>query len=145
MPRISVSRQIDVSREIVWEALADLGSHDRWMRDARSIAFTDRQTRGVGTRMKVLTVVGPFRTTDVMEVVGWVEGRSIEVEHRGLVTGRGTLSIGDTDPPSWVTWDEILTFPWWLGGPVTAWIARPVLAAIWRGNLRRLEETLSSP
>lgn len=96
--------------------------------------------------MRVKTVVGPFRTLDDMEVVGWDEGRSIEVAHTGLVKGRGTFTLTDGAPgETLVTWDEELRFPWWLGGPVTAMLARPVLARIWRGNLRRLEESLSSP
>lgn len=133
------------SPEVVWDALADLGSHSEWMRDAEEIVFTTDQTRGPGTVMEVETRVGPLRTLDVLEVTGWEEGTSIDVVHRGLVTGTGTLSVIPQGEGSNVDWDEDLTFPWWLGGPVTAWLARPVLAAIWRGNLRRLEESLSSP
>lgn len=124
--------------------MADLKSHTGWMRDARSIEFTSEHHRGEGTRMEVLTVVGPFRTKDIMEVVGWAEGRSIKVRHEGLVTGEGTLQVEAVGEGSRVIWDETLSFPWWLGGQVTAWLARPVLAAVWRGNLRRLEETLTT-
>jgi hypothetical protein len=131
-------------RRLVWRAIADLGSHAEWMRDARSIVFQGKQRTGVGTRMEVETVVGPLRTIDLMEVVGWDEGRSIEVEHRGMVKGRGVLSVSGSGGHTRVSWVEELAFPWWLGGEVTAWLARPVLAAMWRGNLRRLEESLSS-
>lgn len=95
--------------------------------------------------MRVKTVVGPFRTLDEMEVVGWNEGRSIEVVHTGLVTGRGTLTAAEVEGGTMVSWDEELIFPWWLGGRFTAWLARPVLSSVWRGNLERLEETLNSP
>ena len=37
------------------------------------------------------------------------------------------------------TWNERLRFPWWLGGAVGARLAKPVLRAIWRRNLRRLK------
>lgn len=143
MARIAVSRHIPAERGTVWQALADLGSHSDWMRDARSVEFTSEQRRGVGTRMEVLTVVGPLRTTDIMEVVGWDEGRSIRVRHEGLVKGAGTLSVEPSGDGAIVKWDETLAFPWWLGGPLTAWLAKPVLAALWRGNLLRLEHTLS--
>lgn len=115
------------------------------MRDAESIVFIGEQRAGVGTRMEVKTVVGPLRTVDVMEVVGWEEGHSIEVAHRGLVKGTGVLGVSGSRDRTVVSWVEELTFPWWLGGAVTAWLARPVLAAIWRGNLRRLESSLSGP
>jgi len=146
MTRIAVTRRMPVPVGRVWAALADLASHTVWMKDAESIDFVTAQRAGVGTRMKVKTLVGPFRTIDEMEVVRWDEGRAIGVVHTGLVEGQGTFTIaeaspGDTD----VRWDEELSFPWWLGGPFTAMFARPVLAAIWRGNLRRLEESLSSP
>lgn len=124
--------------------MADLKSHTGWMRDARSIEFTSERQRGEGTRMEVLTVIGPFRTKDILEVVGWAEGRSIDVRHEGLVNGEGTLQVEAVGEGSRVAWDETLSFPWWLGGQVTAWLARPVLAAVWRGNLRRLEETLTT-
>jgi hypothetical protein len=95
--------------------------------------------------MEVETTVGPFRTVDEMTVVAWDEGRSIEVVHTGLVTGRGTLSASRRGQDTLVTWDEVIRFPWWLGGRLTSTLAKPVLGRIWRGNLRRLEESLSSP
>lgn len=145
MTRIAVTRTMQVPHERVWAAIADLGSHTEWMKDAERIVFVHDQRRGEGTRMEVVTVVGPFRTVDVMEVVGWEEGRSIEVAHRGLITGRGILTAEPALEGTLVSWREELTFPWWLGGPITAWLARPVLAAIWRGNLARLEEGLTPP
>jgi hypothetical protein len=144
MTRIAVTRTMQAPHERVWAAIADLGSHTEWMKDAERIVFVHDQRRGKGTRMEVVTVVGPFRTVDVMEVVGWEEGRSIEVAHRGLITGRGILTAEPALEGTLVSWREELTFPWWLGGPITAWLARPVLAAIWRGNLARLEEGLTS-
>lgn len=146
MAHIAVTRMLPLPHERVWAAIADLGSHTTWMRDARWIVFVHDQQRGVGTRMKVKTVVGPFRTIDVMEVVGWEEGRSIEVAHEGVVTGRGTLQATPQGSGTLVSWTESLVFPWWLGGRIMTWLARPFLTAIWRGNLRRLEEALlSSP
>lgn len=143
MARVVVSRRVPVPRDELWEALADLQSHVEWMRDARSIEFTDDRRRGTGTRMRVLTVIGPLRTNDIMEVVGWEEGEAIEVRHEGVVTGQGRFELATEDGATVVTWTESLRFPWWLGGEITAWLARPVLAAVWRGNLRRLEALLT--
>lgn len=145
MARIAVSRTMEAPAERVWAAMADLGSHVEWMKDARSIVFTGEQRAGVGTRMQVETRFGPLRTLDVMEVTGWDEGESIEVAHHGLVKGRGTLRAAAAGSRTSVSWEEELEFPWWLGGGLTAWLARPVLAAVWRENLRRLEEWVSVP
>ena len=145
MSDIVVTRWMPIAQEVVWAALADLASHTAWMRDARSLEFIGEQRSGVGTRMEVETVVGPFRTLDEMEVVGWDEGRSIEVVHVGIVKGRGTLEASPDDGGTRVSWAETIRFPWWLGGPITSWLARPVLRRVWLGNLERLEGTLSSP
>lgn len=131
-----------IRQDVVWDALADLGSHASWMKDAESIEFTTETRRGVGAVLEVETRIGPFRTLDVLEVTGWDEGESIDVEHRGLVTGVGTLAASPANGCTRVSWVEELRFPWWLGGAVTAVIAKPVLAATWRGNLERLEESL---
>jgi hypothetical protein len=140
MTRISITRPIDAPAARVWAVMSDLESHVVWMRDARSIDFLTDQTEGVGTVMDVATRIGPFRSRDVIEVVGWDDGRSIEIVHRGLVTGRGVLALAaGSDGTTLVTWGEHLFFPWWLGGAFTGLAARPVLTAVWRANLRRLE------
>ena len=36
------------------------------------------------------------------------------------------------------TWTETLHFPWWLGGPFGAFVSKPILKRVWKGNLRRL-------
>ncbi len=129
---------IDAPRSVVWEHLADLGSHAEWMADAESIEFRSRARRGIGAVMEVATRVGPLRTTDVIEVTGWTEGESIEVAHRGLVSGRGRFDLDAMAGGTRFTWSERLTFPWWLGGPVTALLATPILTWIWRRNLLQL-------
>ena len=97
------------------------------------------QPRGlVGTTMAVETAIGPLRTTDVIEVVAIDRPHSIRVHHRGLFSGSGEFRlepIGDLKTK--FTWHESIEFPWYLGGPVGAVAAKPILAAVWRANLRR--------
>jgi len=145
MTRITASRVIDASQTKVWAALADLGTHAEWMLDATSVDFIGQRTSGLGTRMAVETRIGPFRTLDVIEVVGWDEGRSIEVEHQGVVRGRGVLSVSTDGSRTVLTWEETIRFPWWLGGQLAAWLAQPVLAAVMRADLGRLGRRVASP
>jgi carbon monoxide dehydrogenase subunit G len=139
---IRLSVRFPASPERLWEELADLASHAEWMADADAISFIGDQTTGVGTQMRVPTRIGPLRTNDLMTVTGWEEGRMIEVNHVGAVSGTGRFEVVGVEGGSQLEWSESLRFPWWLGGPVGAWLARPILKWVWRANLKRLGERL---
>jgi uncharacterized protein YndB with AHSA1/START domain len=141
---ITLSTRYDASPERVWMELADLGSHADWMGDAVDVQFESGPTSGLGTRMRVPTRFGPFRTNDEMKVIEWVEGRVIGVEHRGAVSGIGRFEISREDEGTRLTWTETLRFPWWLGGAIGAWFAQPIMKSVWRKNLGRLGERLLS-
>ncbi|MDQ3757641.1 MAG: SRPBCC family protein, partial [Actinomycetota bacterium] len=130
---------IDAPPAVVWSHLRDIPSHVTWMADAEAITFTTPTTFDCATK------VGPFRMVDRMEIVEWEEGRALGIRHAGLVRGEGRFSLRRT----WrgrtrFTWEERLWFPWWMGGPVGALVAKPVLRRIWRGNLRRLSAVVRS-
>jgi carbon monoxide dehydrogenase subunit G len=144
MARVVVSINIDASPATVWTELEQLEKHSEWMSDAESITFTSDSTRGVGTVMEVATKIGPFRLIDVMEFTEWVPLTSMAVDHRGLVTGTGAFTLESHGSGTRFTWDEDLRFPWYLGGPLTAVLAVPVLRAIWRKNLRRLAASMAA-
>jgi hypothetical protein len=138
--KIRVGITIGVSPRQLWHSLEAIEDHVQWMADAREIRFASGQRRGVGTEFDCVTRVGPFRTTDRMVVTSWKPGREMGIEHRGVVTGRGHFTLrprrgGRTR----FTWEERLSFPWWMGGPVGALAAKPVLRRLWRRNLRALD------
>ena len=140
MARLQTSLVVGAPPSAVWRELADLASHVEWMADAASITFVDDQRQGVGTRFDCVTRLGPLRTVDRMEVTRWEDGRAMAVRHVGLVRGEGVFTVvpnGSDDAATRIDWTEDLRFPWWLGGPVGGLLARPVLRAVWRGNLRR--------
>lgn len=139
-----VSVDIAVPIERVWAEAADLASHSEWMADTESIEILTGPKLGIGTQMIAATKVGPFRTNDTMEVVAWEEGKSIGVRHTGLITGEGRFILDETPQGTRFTWTEILSFPWYLGGPVTALVAKLVLQRIWLRNLERFRNRLDS-
>lgn len=148
MSRIRVSRRIDAPPAQVWAAVEDISSHVRWMGDAESITFTSDQTRGKGTTFDCLTRVGPFALIDKMEITRWDEGKAMGVIHSGLVTGVGEFTLtakgrGKSRRTKF-TWSEKLRFPIWMGGPLGALAAKPVMVLIWRRSLRRLAELVES-
>ena len=127
----------------VWSELSQLERHAEWMADAERIDFADAQRRGVGTEMVVRTRVGPLVTNDVITVRSWIEGESIGVSHRGLVTGIGVFVLVQADGGTRFVWLEDLSFPWYLGGGFTALFAAPILRRIWHRNLKRFAGTLA--
>jgi hypothetical protein len=74
-----------------------------------------------------------------MEITSWDEGTRMGVRHDGLVSGTGEFTLRSvTESRTEFRWEEDLRFPWWLGGPIGEILSKPILTAIWRGNLRRL-------
>jgi uncharacterized protein YndB with AHSA1/START domain len=137
--RIRVGITIAAPPADVWRVIETVERHVDWMADAESIRITTERTRGAGTAFDCVTRVGPFRTTDRMEIVQWDAPHVMGVEHRGGVSGRGRFTLYPSAGGTRFSWEERLMFPWWMGGPVGAFLAKPVLSAIWRRNLRRLK------
>ena len=143
MAGIEISKTINAAVEAVWAELERVEKHSEWMTDAIDVRFDDEQRRGVGTRITVATKVGPFRTADRMEFVRWDPLAAMGVRHRGLIGGEGVFTLtANDDATTTVTWREDLEFPWYLGRSLGAWLARPVLRHIWRGNLENLAARL---
>lgn len=142
---IGVSTTIGVPRPAVWAELERIEDHVQWMGDATAIRFVGERRRGVGTTFECDTRVGPIRLTDIMEVTEWEPGSLIGVAHRGLVTGSGHFHLEDgPGTTTTIRWEERLRFPWWLGSTIGAWVAQPILAALWRGNLARLRARIEA-
>lgn len=135
---ITVDVEIDAPLAEVWDDVADMASHAEWMADAESISFAGSRRSGVGTVLIVPTRVGPFTTEDWIIVTEWEERRRIGVVHVGIVSGVGAFTLEAVGDATRFMWEEDLRLPWHLGGPVGAIVARPIVAAIWKGNLRRL-------
>lgn len=144
---IEVGIEIDATPEQVWHVVEPVERHVDWMHDAVAIRFTGEQTRGVGTEFLCDTKVGPFRLVDRMEITEWEPGRVMGVRHIGMVTGTGrfTLEAIDLGRRTRFTWAETLTFPWWMGGPLGAFVGgKVVLRQIWKRNLRLLRTLVES-
>jgi uncharacterized protein YndB with AHSA1/START domain len=140
---IEVAVEIDAAPAVVWAHVADVRRHVSWMADAVAVRLIEGPP-GTGQRFECDTKIGPIRLTDEMTITAWSPPERMGVRHTGLVTGSGafTLTPIDSDRRTRFTWREELRFPWWLGGPVGAAVARPLLAHIWRRNLGALRAEL---
>ncbi len=145
---IVVSIEFDATPARVWEVVEPIERHVDWMHDAVAIRFVTEQTRGTGTEFLCDTKVGPIKLVDRMEITEWVPGEVMGVRHTGLVTGVGRFTIEPIDlgRRTRFTWAEDLTFPWWMGGPIGAWVGGKVaLGPIWKRNLRNLKRLVEAP
>jgi hypothetical protein len=137
-PAIHIEQQYPVPVDRLWAELRQIDRHVNWMADAASITFQSEQREGLGTEFLCVTKVGPIKLTDVMTITSWENERAMGVRHSGIVTGEGTFTLTAQGQNSVLSWDENLSFPWWMGGKIGEFVAKPILTAIWRGNLRRL-------
>ncbi len=134
-----MSTIVDATPAEVWADVQDISSHVEWMADATAIRFLGGQTSGAGTRFECDTKVGPITLTDIMEITEWVPGKVMGVRHTGVVTGTGRFTLKKASRGrTQFQWREKLVYPLWLGGPVGAFLSKPVLRWIWRRNLTRL-------
>jgi carbon monoxide dehydrogenase subunit G len=142
---VRVSIDIPAPRQAVWDEVAIIERHVEWMVDAERIDFLTDEHTGRGTEIAVVTRVGPFRTTDHMTFTEWQPPATMAVEHRGLFTGFGRFSLESLGPRlTRFSWEEVIRFPWYLGGPLAAFVAQPILRRIWRHNLERLAGRFSA-
>lgn len=145
---MSIRVSIDIAAPVqkVWDVVEPVERHIDWMADAVAIRFQTEQTRGTGTTFFCDTKVGPIKLVDVMTITAWEPGKVMGVKHTGVVTGTGEFTLDAIDANNTrFTWTEKLTFPWWLGGPIGAFVGgKIVMKAIWHRNLRELKKLVEN-
>jgi len=145
MGRIVVSTVIEAPPNEVWAGVEDIAGHVDWMGDATAVRFVSEATSGVGTAFDCDTKVGPFSLTDRMVITEWVEGKTMGVGHVGLVKGEGRFTLSPVPGAGTeFTWDEELTFPWWMGGRIGGSIGGLILKRIWHKNLAALKDQIEN-
>jgi carbon monoxide dehydrogenase subunit G len=135
---VVVDQLIDAPVAAVWADVSEMATHAEWMTDAESISFAGDRRSGMGTVMIVPTRVGPFTTEDWIIVTHWEEQRAMGVIHVGIVSGVGMFRLEPEGERTRFVWEEELTLPWALGGPLGEIVAKPIIGAIWKANLSRL-------
>ena len=96
-----------------------------------------------GSALKVGIVQARFNPeiTNALAKACLAELKAMGVKHIGIVTGSGvfTLEPLNNGARTLFKWEEELVFPWFLGGPIGAFIGgKIVLRQIWKRNLRGL-------
>ena len=126
----------------VWTYLRDVTKHSEWMMDALSVEITSETTEGLGLTFDCLTAVGPLRVRDRMEVVEWDPESAMGVKHSGIVTGIGRFTLSTISGGTRFSWHESIELPLRFAGKLGESVAKPILTAIWRRNLRTLRKRI---
>ena len=138
---ISVETIINASLDEVWSEVSKIENHVNWMKDAETIQFQTERKSGVGTKIKVLTKIGPIKLYDFMTFTKWESKKAIGVDHVGIVTGVGEMQFHEVSKyKTKFRWIETLNFPIYLGGPIGEYFGKPILEFIWKQNLNNLKE-----
>jgi len=105
---IAASVDVEVTVAQAWAAITDWAGQGAWMPMTTVDVVTD--TKGVGTRLRAATGVGPAAVVDVMEIDRWDPPHRCDVRHDGrIIRGRGVFLVeplGDTGAR--VIWEEHL-------------------------------------
>ena len=93
---ITVETIINAPLDEVWDEVSKIENHSNWMKDAVNIDFQTNSRTGVGTKIKVLTKIGPIKLYDYMTFTKWVDKSVIGVDHVGI--GSDFDGVGNTLP-----------------------------------------------
>lgn len=126
----------------VWNYLRDVTKHSEWMIDTVSVQVTSKILEGPGLTFDCLTAVGPFRVHDHMEVLEWEPDHLMGVQHDGIVSGFGRFILLPNAGGTRFCWDESIQLRWHFGGKLVERVAKPILAGIWKRNLRGLRRRI---
>ena len=140
---ITVETIINAPLDEVWDEVSKIENHSNWMKDAVNIDFQTNSRTGVGTKIKVLTKIGPIKLYDYMTFTKWEDKSVIGVDHVGIVKGKGEMQFTKiSDTSTKFSWAETLVFPFYLGGPIGEFIGKPIFNLIWKENLKNLKKEI---
>ncbi|HEY6058234.1 MAG TPA: SRPBCC family protein [Candidatus Limnocylindrales bacterium] len=124
--------------ERVWAILADIESQPRWMRDMKTVRLETPGGIGVGTRAVARVRILGLGVDDPVEITAWQPPRLFAIRHLGTFRGSGSFLLEPRDDgrATSATWNETLVAP--ILPVLAGLLLRPILAAVFRADLRRL-------
>jgi hypothetical protein len=141
---------IDVAIEIaarpgeVWAWLVDWEHLDRWMLEASDFKVLGEQREGLGVRAEATVRIAGITTRDTVVVSRWEPPNWLEIRHGGWVAGSGLMHCRASGSGSYLWWRETLVPPWGPLGAAGLTVMKPVMARVFRRDLRVLKELMEA-
>jgi uncharacterized protein YndB with AHSA1/START domain len=129
--------EVDAPIDEVWAILADIERQPEWMIEMKAVRLLTPGPIGVGTRGEADVRIFGIGVSDPVEVVEFVPPFRFGIQHHGLFSGSGTITLDTLDGGrrTRVEWAETLVPPVFpsLGSLVQA----PILKHIFQADLDR--------
>jgi hypothetical protein len=124
--------------DVVWRILTDWEAQGEWMLEASDFVVVSPSREGVGVEAEATVRIAGIATRDRIRVDVWEPGRALGIVHLGWVGGRGDLRLSATEDGTHLEWREELRPPWGVLGAIGLRAFRPLMARIFRRDLREL-------
>lgn len=125
--------------DVVWRLITDWEHQDDWMLEARDFVIVSERREGVGVEAEASISIGGITTRDRVRVSRWDVDRALTIDHLGRVSGGGEIFITPVGDTSHVFWRETLRPPLGAVGAVGLSLFKPLMAHIFRRDLRVLK------
>lgn len=136
---VELGADLEGTPSIVWRLLVDWERQGEWMLEASDFKVTSPHREGVGVEALATVRIGGISTRDRICVDVWEPERHLGIVHLGWVGGRGDLRLEPRGPRTTrLDWREELVPPWGILGAVGLRVFRPLLARVFRRDLRAL-------
>lgn len=126
--------------DLAWRLLTDWERQSDWMLEMSDVVVTSAHREGIGVEAEATVRVGGISTRDVVRVDVWEPNVHLGIVHAGWVSGRGDIHLTEMeDGRTWMDWREQLVPPLGPLGALGLMAFRPLLARIFRRDLRVLQ------
>lgn len=141
-PEIHLSIVVDAPIARAWELLSDIDRQPEWMHEMKQVTMLTPPPVGVGSRGRATVRIFGIGTTDEVVITRFEPPRTFAIRHEGHFVGEGEITLVALDRErTRVDWMEYLRPP--LFGTLGGFLQRPILAAIFRSDLRSLRALLA--
>ena len=135
--------QVEIAAPIqtVWELISDIGRQPEWMREMKSVRILTPGPTGEGTRGEATVRILGISVTDPVVITVWRPPHEFAIEHAGLFSGGGRITLCDGESGTTVVhWREVLVPP--LLPALGSLIQWPILHWIFQDDLYHLRDLI---